>query len=125
MENKLVKSVDLLVNVYYIKSIEAINEASMRLNEAVIYYYELIGITEYKLAIVSGIDRGALHRMLKNDEWNPEAYTLERIAKALSVNHSDIIIKKESLVAGYRKKDADEAFIKYVGEIKQQQELSK
>ena len=69
----------------------------MKLNKAVIYYRELIGITEYKLSIVSGIDRGALHRMLKKEDWNPEIYTLERLAKAVSVNVSDIVLKAEEL----------------------------
>ena len=69
----------------------------MKLNKSVIYYYELIGITEYKLATVSGIDRSALFRMLKNDNWNPEIYTLERLSRALSIRVSDIILKAEEL----------------------------
>jgi DNA-binding XRE family transcriptional regulator len=69
----------------------------MKINKAVIYYYELCGISQYKLATVSGIDRGALHRMLKNDEWEPNTYTLSRLAKAVSVKVSDIILKAEEL----------------------------
>ena len=69
----------------------------MKINKAVIYYYELCGITEYKLATVSGIDRSALNRMLKRDDWEPNVYTLKRLARAVSVNVSDIMKKAEEL----------------------------
>jgi DNA-binding Xre family transcriptional regulator len=67
----------------------------MKINKAVTYYRELCGASEYKLATRSGIDRGALHRMLRNNEWNPEMFTLQRIARALSIQVSDIILHAE------------------------------
>ena len=67
----------------------------MKINKAVKYYQELCGMTEYKLAMRSGVDRGALNRMLKSDEWDPRNSTLKRLAKALNMKVSTIWIKAE------------------------------
>ena len=67
----------------------------MKLNKAVTYYQELCGMSQYMLATRSGIDRGALNRMLANDDWNPELFTLKRLAKALNMEVSEILIKAE------------------------------
>ena len=54
-------------------------------------------MSQYMLATRSGVDRGALNRMLANDEWNPELFTLERLAKALNMKVSTIIERAEQL----------------------------
>jgi DNA-binding phage protein len=67
----------------------------MKINNAVTYYHELCGMSQYMLATRSGIDRGALNRMLANDDWNPELFTLERLAKALNMKVSEMIERAE------------------------------
>ena len=66
----------------------------MKINKAVKYYQELCGMTEYKLAMRSGVDRGALNRALKNDDWNPELLTIIRLAKSLNNMKVSKIIQK-------------------------------
>jgi len=53
-------------------------------------------ISWYRLSMLSGINEGTLSK-LKYGKASPTLYTLERIAKALNVKVSDIILKAESL----------------------------
>ena len=67
----------------------------MHLKKTLDHFQSLIGASDYRLAAISGIDRGVISKLKKGDV-RPTTYTLERIARALSIKHSDIIIHAEN-----------------------------
>jgi len=56
-------------------------------------------VSWYRLSMLSGINEGTLSK-LKHGKASPTLYTLERIARALNANVSDIMLKHESLNNG-------------------------
>lgn len=66
------------------------------LGEAVNSFMKGEAVSWYRLEMLSGVNKGSLSK-LKYGDVSPTLYTLERIAKALYVNVSDIMIKKESI----------------------------
>jgi len=69
----------------------------MRINKAVSHYRIICGMSEYKLAAVSCLDRGALNSSLKNDDWDPQFSTIIKICRSLNMPVSELIIKAEKL----------------------------
>jgi len=69
----------------------------MKINQAVTYYRELCGMSEYKLGERTNIHRASLNRLCNNEECNPTMLTLEVICRALNMKVSDLIIKAEEL----------------------------
>jgi transcriptional regulator with XRE-family HTH domain len=53
-------------------------------------------MSAYKISRITGITEATISN-LKNGKSSPSIDTLERIAKVLQVNASDILLKKESL----------------------------
>jgi len=51
----------------------------------------------YKLATVSGLDRTAFNRSLKNDDWDPQISTLIKICRTLNMPVVDLITKAQEL----------------------------
>lgn len=68
----------------------------MSINKAIKYHLELSGATQYKLAARMIVGRSVVHNLLK-DSANPTYYTLQRVAKALNIKVSDIILTAESI----------------------------
>ena len=66
------------------------------LGEAINSFMKSEAVSWYRLSMLSGVSEGSLTK-LKYGRASPTEYTLERIAKALNVNVSDIFLKKESL----------------------------
>ncbi len=55
-------------------------------------------VSWYRLSMLSGVNQGTLSK-IKWQEASPTLYTLNRLAKALNVKLSDIILKAESIEA--------------------------
>jgi transcriptional regulator with XRE-family HTH domain len=68
----------------------------MHLGETLTHFQRPEGVSDYRLALLTGIDRGTICNLKKGDV-RPTTYTLERIARALNIKHSDIILHAESL----------------------------
>ena len=51
----------------------------------------------YKLATVSGLDRTAFNRSLKNDDWDPQISTLVKICRTLNMPVTELITKAQEL----------------------------
>ena len=66
------------------------------LGEAVNHFMKVEAVSWYRLSMLSGVNEGTLSK-LKHGIASPTLYTLERVARALQVNASDILIKKESI----------------------------
>jgi transcriptional regulator with XRE-family HTH domain len=66
------------------------------LGEAINSFMKDEAVSWYRLSMLSGVDQGTLSKA-KYGKASPTLYTLERVARALNVNVSDIILKAESL----------------------------
>ena len=66
------------------------------LGKAINHFMILESISWYRLAMLSDVNQSTLSK-IKWGDVSPTLYTMERIAKALNINHSDIILKAESL----------------------------
>lgn len=66
------------------------------LGKSIEHFQNREAISTYRIAIITGLTEATLSK-LKYGKTNPSLTTLERIAKVLNVNVSDIIIKKESI----------------------------
>lgn len=66
------------------------------LGKAIDHFQAMEAISTYRIAVITGLTESTLSK-LKYGKTNPSLETLERIAKVLSVNVSDIMIKKEEL----------------------------
>jgi DNA-binding phage protein len=69
----------------------------VRINQAVSHYRIICGMSEYKLAAVSCLDRGAFNRSLKNDDWDPQMSTLVKICRTLNMQVTELITKAVEL----------------------------
>lgn len=66
------------------------------LGKAINHFMVLESVSWYRLAMLSGVSEGSLSK-IKYDRASPTLYTLDRIARALNVKVSDIILKAEEL----------------------------
>ena len=69
----------------------------MKINQAVSHYRIICGMSLYKLATVSGLDRTAFNRSLKNDDWDPQISTLIKICRTLNMQVTELITKAVEL----------------------------
>jgi DNA-binding XRE family transcriptional regulator len=69
----------------------------MHLNKAVTHYRIICGMSEYKLATASCLDRGALNTSLKNDDWDPQLSTLIKLCRTLNMPVTELITKAQDL----------------------------
>ena len=68
----------------------------MQLKKTLDHFQSDVGVSDYRLSMLTGIDRGTICK-LKQGDVSPTTYTLERVARALGIKHSDIILHAESL----------------------------
>ena len=66
------------------------------LGKAINHFMIEASISWYRLEMLSGVNKGTLSK-LKYGDVSPTYYTMERIAKALNVKHSDIVKQQESI----------------------------
>ena len=66
------------------------------LGKAINHFMILESISWYRLSMLSGVTESSLTK-IKYNRASPTLYTLERLARALNVKVSDIILKSESL----------------------------
>lgn len=66
------------------------------LGEAINHFMVIEAVSWYRLSMMSGVCEASLTNT-KRGISSPTIYTMERIARALSVNVSDIMTKKEEL----------------------------
>lgn len=66
------------------------------LGNAIEHYLTIEPPSWYHLSMLSGVNEGTLSK-IKHDKASPTLYTLERIARALNIKVSDIILKTEEL----------------------------
>jgi len=66
------------------------------LGKAINHFMVIEAISWYRLSMMSGVCEASLTNT-KYGRSSPNEYTMERIAKALNVKHSDIVLKKEEI----------------------------
>ena len=66
------------------------------LGKAINHFMILESISWYRLSILSGVTESSLTK-IKYNRASPTLYTLDRLARALNVKVSDIILKSESI----------------------------
>ena len=66
------------------------------LGKAINHFMILESISWYRLSMLSGVTESSLTK-IKYNRASPTLYTLDRLARALNVKVSDIILKSESL----------------------------
>lgn len=64
--------------------------------KAIDFFMLEVGFDLPKLLQISGINAGTMSKINRGVS-SPTEYTMERIAKALGIKHSDIVLKKEEL----------------------------
>ena len=65
------------------------------LGEAINSFMEDEAVSWYRLSMLSGVNEGTLSKM-KYGKTSPTLYTLERVARALNVATSDILLRYEA-----------------------------
>ena len=70
-----------------------------QLGKAINHFMILESISWYRLSMLSGVTESSLTK-IKYNRASPTLYTLDRLARALNVKVSDIILKSESLTGG-------------------------
>lgn len=68
----------------------------MDVGGAITKFQRDMAVSDYRLAVVSGIDKSTISR-LKSNKSSPTIYTIDRIARALQTKASEIIALAETL----------------------------